>query len=103
MDLVKPLEMVIYPKGEDHHGNPAYLSGDGKELYMLAKDVEYDAIWKHLEDAELAAEYWQARDEYRCVMANEPETPGIAEAIHEAWRRSSVLHRFATLPHALED
>jgi hypothetical protein len=88
--MSKPLELAIYPHWE--HNEICYANVEGLDSPI---SVDYWIACKRLTDAELAAEFWKAKE--RCMfvsafsgMSISPDSPSAREAI--------TLHRFATLP-----
>ena len=50
---------------------------------------------KRLTDAELAAEYWRLKADHMTVLP-------VIESNTEIDRKASIMHRFATTPHAFQ-
>jgi len=95
---MKPLELTIYERDESFPGasNLVYRYG-AKVLGDIT--VHSKAHRKRFTDAELAAEYW-APNWITLPDADWDEDYEASSA--EMLRRSATLHRFATLPHALD-
>lgn len=72
------------------------------DLYWADGSVQY-GVWerpdKRLTDAECAAEKWRAASDFRDRLRH--GLPG--EDLNPEWERRLIWHRFATLPHALEE
>lgn len=72
------------------------IAPDGRQYLIALEDVEVYCMDKRLTDAELAAEFWKAKE--RCMFVGafsgfsiRPDSPLAQQA--------DVLRRFATLPH----
>jgi hypothetical protein len=98
--MSKPLELTVFPRLE----RPRI----GAEIMPYQEQWRREAALqgsKHLTDAELAAIYWQARDDadYRRHRVDMGSTtfPGLSADEAEEFER--LMLRFATIPDYFED
>ncbi len=100
---MKAMELVIFPpippdpyeSGEFLHNQPEVLDWENARF-----NEDVSKYRKRLTDAELAAEFWKAKE--RCMFVSAFSGMSVSPDSHSA-RQALALHRFATLPHHDED
>lgn len=85
-----------WDKSWDPVDGDVYLIPPAGDDYLCWFDVELERRMKWLTNAQCAAEYWRLKADL-CGIGVVTDSP------IEVNRKATIMHRFATMPHAFEE